>query len=172
MAYAAGASSGNLVLIEEKTASASANLSFTTGITGYDKYVLQWNNFLPATNNTDLQLVFSIDGGANYLAANYDSILGQVNSGGYSQVASTTYIYLNRAQDNTGIPVAGEVTLYNLAGSGVVCVGSALFIAGAGAFGSFIAATSTATAVNAIRVLSSSGNITQGTFKLYGIAKL
>lgn len=170
MAYNEGASSGNLVLIQSQTASNSANLSFTTGITGYDKYVLQWNNFLPATNNTDLQLVFSIDGGSSYLAANYNSVLGQLNSGGYSQVSTTSFIFLGRAQDNSGIPMAGNITLYNLVGSGVVCRGSATFSAGGGVFASFLAATSTATAVNAIRVLSSSGNITQGTFKLYGVA--
>lgn len=171
MAYNTGASSGNLVLIQEHVASASASLTFTTGISGYDNYVLQWNDFLPATINTDLQLEFSIDGGASYIVTNYDSVLGQVNSGGYSQVSTTAFIYLGRAQDNSGIPVAGSITLYNLVGSGVVCRGSATFTAGGGIFASILAGTSTATAVNALRVISSSGNITSGTFKLYGVQK-
>ena len=62
----ANASDG-ITLISSQTASASASLSFTTGIDStYKAYKFVFVNIHPATNDTGLQFNLSTDGGSNY----------------------------------------------------------------------------------------------------------
>jgi hypothetical protein len=54
-------------LLSTQTASASANISFTTGIDStYDEYIFKFINIHPSTDNVALQVNFSTDGGSSY----------------------------------------------------------------------------------------------------------
>jgi hypothetical protein len=63
----AGVPTGSLILLSTQTASASATISFTTGLDStYDEYVFKFINMHPATDNSNFQFNFSTDGGSNY----------------------------------------------------------------------------------------------------------
>jgi hypothetical protein len=56
---------GTLVLLSTQTASASANISFTTGIDStYDEYIFKFINIHPSATNSHLQFNGSTDGGS------------------------------------------------------------------------------------------------------------
>jgi hypothetical protein len=58
---------GNMVFISSQTASNSASISFTTGITStYKEYQFYFVNINPATNDVRFQFNLSTDGGSNY----------------------------------------------------------------------------------------------------------
>src|SRR5210317_2146289 len=58
---------GNQVLISEQTASASASISFTSGIDStYPIYRFEFIDIHPSTNDVDFQFNLSTDGGSNY----------------------------------------------------------------------------------------------------------
>jgi hypothetical protein len=49
---------GSLTLISSQTASASASISFTTGIDStYDEYIFKFINIHPAVDNSDFNLI-------------------------------------------------------------------------------------------------------------------
>ena len=61
------ASPATLVLLSTQTASASANISFTTGLDStYDEYIFKFINIHPATDNVEFQFNMSTDSGSNY----------------------------------------------------------------------------------------------------------
>jgi hypothetical protein len=63
----------SLVLLGSQTASASATLDFTSGLTSaYDLYEFDLVTLLPATDGVSLQLLVSNDGGSTWNSANYD----------------------------------------------------------------------------------------------------
>jgi hypothetical protein len=56
-----------ITLISSQTASASASISFTSGLTStYKAYKFEFINMHPATNNVLFQFNLSTDGGSNY----------------------------------------------------------------------------------------------------------
>jgi hypothetical protein len=56
-----------MVLLSTQTASASASISFTTGIDStYKEYMFIFNNIHPATDNAHFQFNFSTDAGSTY----------------------------------------------------------------------------------------------------------
>jgi hypothetical protein len=58
---------GSLVKIASTTASASASISFTSGITSaYKEYLFIFNSIHPATDGTQFQFNLSTDSGSNY----------------------------------------------------------------------------------------------------------
>ena len=63
----AGVPTGSLILLSTQTASASANISFTTGLDStYDEYVFKFIDIHPATDDSSLSFNMSTDGGSNY----------------------------------------------------------------------------------------------------------
>jgi len=77
--------SGSLTLLSTQTASASATISFTSGIDStYDSYVFKFYNIHPATDNT--QFAFQGDTGTN---TNYNQT-----------IRSTTFRAFNREPDD------------------------------------------------------------------------
>lgn len=58
---------GNLILLSTQTASSSASISFTSGITSTHKeYIFIFNNIHPANNNVKLTFQASTDTGSSY----------------------------------------------------------------------------------------------------------
>jgi hypothetical protein len=73
------ASNATLVLLSTQTASASANISFTTGLDStYDEYIFKFINIHPATNAASFQFNFSTDGGSNYNVTKTTTILEHI----------------------------------------------------------------------------------------------
>ncbi len=163
-------------LIQAQTVSSVASVSFTTGFT-YKNYKLIWYNYLQATNAENMLLLLSQDGGATYATTNYLSGIkvSGYNNGGFAAATSTAASIISWTLDNTQTPTAGEIELWQL---GIASSTVFPFVNGlVSQTNSNIPITgiintwySGATApINAIQIAPASGNITSGTFILYGI---
>lgn len=182
-----GADGGSMVLIQTNTPSAAATSDFTTGVTGYDSYLLQVVNLVPATNGADLQLLMSVNAGSTW-QANASSYAYQVNSQG----ANSSTDYSTSSTGAAFILVSGGTnTISSTSASGGVqgsiqCCGfssatqtkalvAALTYGGTVAYGRVSAmgvgqsSTLQGSAVNGLRIQFSSGNIASGTLRLFGI---
>lgn len=166
---------GNKVLISSQTASASSAINFTTGITGYDNYYLEYYQVINATASQPLLLQFSTDGGSSYSNSGYTTsgyLAYSVNLISRVNISTAGCMLSDNVDNSATVPTDGYCTIYNLANTsyhkitnsfGNMNVGTAIAQFGMGS------RWSTTTAVNAMRVLAASGNITSGSFKLYGI---
>lgn len=178
-----GAGGGSLVLLEQHTASASASLDFTTWYSStYDDYLIEVLNILPATNAANAWLQVSTNGGSSYdtsgiyqTAAFRWSKTGTAVAGSASSTAFllTTAGMLNTATDGG---LTGTLWLTN-PGNGTMWtlfrgeVGWMEQVAPEIVGGKSVGAYKSTTAVNAFRLIMSSGNITSGLARVYGIAK-
>lgn len=173
------ATSSAWVLISTGTASSSASIDFTGLSTTYSAYKIIYNNVYPGTTGTQLTMLFSTDNGSSFITSNYQYTGMAQATGAYAATASTnsSSILLSNSVaffTVTNTVGSGEITLFNPAGSqatklishtGCSYVGSSPVPATYTTMGMYV----TASAVNAIRLQMSSGNIGTGTFKLYGI---
>lgn len=179
---AAGGSgaTGSLVYLEHQDASASANISFALdSYTDYRGFMIVIENLLPATDNVELWVRFSTDGGSTFDANVSDY------QWSYTGVTLTTGISTGDAADSE-ITIAEQVSnAANETLSGVVWVFDPHT---AGNRTSLVAdvrlinQASNPSKINAqgvrlaqqdttdIRFLMSSGNITSGRFILYGLS--
>lgn len=178
-----GGSAGALVLLEQHTAVASTSLDCVSAFTTtYDDYLIELINLIPATGTVSMYLRASIDGGATFVTTGlYSFSQFLAGSGGFSAAGgavSTTQFNIGgtitASQLNGGI--SGTIKITNpLGGASYTRIASDCgFRAsndsqwykwlGEGVF-------QTLTPVNAIRVFTSTGNITSGTIRVYGIAK-
>ena len=184
----ANASGGTLILLSTQTASASATISFTTGLNStYDEYIFKFINIHPATNGVQFQFNMSTDSGSNYnvtkTTTNFRAIHDEGDSAtaltyetGYDLAQSTAFQALveNIGNDNDQ-NLGGSLTLFNPSSTTYVKhfisttqvtqsddYSMNYFTAGYG---------NTTSAVNAIRFQMSSGNIDDGIIKLYGVKK-
>jgi hypothetical protein len=173
-------------LIQSQTASASASIAFTTGINStFSKYIFEFINIVPASNSKGFQCQVSVDGGANYVGANY---LGMVWAGSNS-VALASYTAATgqinfcgnyNADVNWGAinsaakGICGSATLYNPSSSAAnktidfnvnYTVQDSTFAKSEGAS----SCNNSTTAINAIKFFFDSGNIASGTIKMYGV---
>jgi len=183
----ANASGGTLTLLSTQTASASATISFTTGLDStYDEYIFKFINIRPATDNVDFQFNLSTDSGSNYNVTKTTTAFvsyhneSDTDTGlAYNVLAdlaqSTSYQILSNGNGNgSDESTSGSLTLYNPSSTTYVkhFISSVnryfydnysgnIFTAGYG---------NTTSAINAIRFQMSSGNF-DGDIKLYGVKK-
>lgn len=176
-----GGGASALTLLEQHTASASASLNFTAAISStYDEYMIEFLNLIPATNAINFYMRMSTDGGATYdSGANYSYVAFGLNRFGSAPTgvdSGGTQIQLNKsAIDNTSTAgISGSIRLFNPGSTSVHknitgqlngLTGGALEIE------SVTGWYRSTTAVNAFQFLTSSGNITSGTIRVYGVAK-
>jgi hypothetical protein len=179
-----GSPSGNggLVLLEQHTASSSASLDFTTAISSlYDEYLVEGLNLVPATNGVGPKLRVSTDGGSSYdSGSNYQwstfryvnvaSAVGGSTSDTSIDLALNDGGSVSNTASNGGVsftfrlinPLSGSMFTKVIAGNGnIINVVN-------GMFGGDYKST---TAVDAFQVFMSSGNITSGTVRVYGLEK-
>lgn len=174
---------GGLHLLEQHTASSSATLDFTTFTsTTYDEYIFEFISVVPATDSTDFYIRMSTDGGATFdTGANYGTTLfahavaGTANSGNN---ADTKIMIRNSGEISNSAArggVNGELRLFDPLGTtsykrviGNFTYWNSSSFASKATLGAIYSSTS---AVNAIRFFFSSGNITSGTIRVYGINK-
>jgi hypothetical protein len=178
--------SDGITLISSQTASASASISFTTGIDAtYKAYKFVFSNIHPSNDDVLLNVNFSTDSGSNYNVTKTTTFFEvqhdeadtatslQYNTGAdLAQSTGDQRIMFSLGTDNDQ-SCAGTLTLFNPSSTTYVkhfistCTvyhnansASQAYVAGYG---------NTTSAVNATRFQMSSGNIDAGTIYLYGI---
>ena len=183
---------GNMVLLSTQTASASASISFTSGITSaYKEYLFIFNNIHPSTNGTDFNFNLSTDGGSNYNVTKTTTIFNAYHyendsSSNLAYIASNdlaqstayqrimTFGDLSNADDHA---LSGTMQLFNPSSTTYVKHFISTVSLAGGADGTvqyenndFMAGYgNTTSAVNAIDFKMSSGNIDDGTIQMFGI---
>lgn len=160
------------VLLNTLTASASATLADTTSLTSsYTAYDIVFENLLPATVNTTLQL--QVQSGGTFQTTGYTGVNFSVGSG-TTIINPTTFIQISQATavQNTGNGVSGTVRIYtpSTATAPKAITGQAthyntVLYALCMISGSWQANG----AVTGFQVSFSSGNITSGVIKIYGV---
>ena len=185
-----GSSGASEVYLGTFTASNAATLDITTGFSSsYNNYRLYLEGIVPATDATSLLMRMDTNGGASFDAGatDYDTASRGLQSGGGAEDynAATTEIRISGGTTGIGNTtslggVNGVLTLHNINSvSGQKCATwqAGYFASAGGAFvgmGGGVGATNSATlrdaAVNAVRFLINTGNIT-GTVRMYGIRK-
>lgn len=164
-------------LLATLTASASASLADTTSMTSaYSRYRLVIENLVPATDAQDFELKYNVGGvqSTNYLSTRLVATEATTVSG-----ESTTHIKISGATtvDNTAANggLCGELIIWNPSSTTTkkLLTGQTFHINDAGTH--MLACTISAiwtgsnAAVTGFQVAASSGNITSGTIKIYGL---
>jgi len=183
----AGVPTGSLILLSTQTASASASISFTSGIDStYDSYVFKFYDLHPSNNNVPFQFNMSTDGGSTYAVTktstfflayhlesnDADTFFGYSAAEDLAQ--STDFVTIStNSKNDSDIGISGSLEIYNpsssvfvkhfmarTSGSNRLNYQMDVYSAGYG---------NTTSAIDAVKFVMSSGNIDSGTIKLYGI---
>jgi hypothetical protein len=185
-AYNASVATGGMVLISSQTASASASISFTTGIDStYKEYQFYFINMHPATNGAVFTFNLSTDSGSNYNVTKTttafeafhdeaDTTTSLTYRTGDDLAQSTAFQRLSDAIGNgNDESLSGTLTLFNPASTVFVkhfIANTNLYYDANYSINHYTAGYgNTTSAVNAIQFKMSSGNIDDGTILLYGI---
>ena len=186
-AYNAAIATGNMVLISSQTASASASISFTTGIDStYKEYQFYFINIHPS-EQADFTFNMSTDSGSNYNVTKTSTVFrayhlpdGSSTSLAYDTgagLAQSTGEQITTSSSDLGTgnidSLSGTLCLFNPSSTTYVKhymsdinyidyedITLNCFISGY---------CNTTSAVNAIRFKMSSGNIDDGTILMFGI---
>ena len=177
---------GSMVLLSTQTASASASISFTSGIDStYKEYLFIFNNLHPSANSAELQFNLSTDSGSSYAVTKTSSYFhAEHNEAGSSTdltyltsrdlAQSTAYQTLHQGTgtDNDQ-SVSGYMHLFEPSSTTFVKhfisqissykdddFNQNTFVAGYG---------NTTSVINAIDFKMSSGNIDDGTIQMFGV---
>lgn len=171
MAYDAGASSGNLVLLSSQTVSGSSGITYTSLITSeYTDYVLRCVGVTGAGCNNLLSNYSSDNGGSwlgggNYNGAGYE--YGHDGGGFFNQNARDNYVII---QDMTG---GNQYALCNYFGINLnlqpfVTIQTGTTNLANGWQYQFVYSSNVI--VNAMRIIPDAGTFS-GSFKFYGVQK-
>ena len=185
-AYNASLGVGGMTLISSQTASASASISFTTGIDStYKEYQFYFINIHPATDATNFEFNFSTVSGSNYNVTKTTTAFRAVHDEADTTTALTYRTAEDLAQDNAFQRIASDVgngadescsgtlTLFNPASTTYV----KHFIATTNNYtsgnfsieGFYAGYGNTTSAINAIQFKMSAGNIDDGVILMFGI---
>ncbi len=184
--YNASVATGNMVLISSQTASASASISFTTGIDStYKEYQFWFINMHPATN--DVRLVFngSTDGGSNYNVTKTTTAFYALHTENDVSTSLTYQTGLDLAQSTDFQAVTNSIgndndqsacavlTLFNPSSTTYVkhftIVADTCDESDTQINHYFAGYFNTTSAINAVQFKMFSGNIDDGTILMYGI---
>lgn len=169
------AARGNsLVLLETETASASTSLDFVLN-TAYDDFILLINNLKPATADAALWLRLSSDN-VTFFSSGYRWVRTNVTDAPATSIDGSSsdakIMMLNAVGGTDGKQASGQVRLRAISALGVraewtlsTTTLAGVFYQGDGA-GAYEAA-----AAGYARLLFSTGNITSGVARLYGVKK-
>lgn len=179
---AAGSGGGSLVFISSQTASSSSTVNFTGLNSTYDVYMIQFSKVKCATNGVSLYARVGAGGGPTYQSGASDygySVFYHNINGTYSQTQSISSSFMQISSGN----LIDNTTTYSASGSFFIYAPSSTseyknFLSSimhrGQNFAGFSVCTSggvynSTTAITAVQFLMSSGNISSGVFKLYGI---
>ena len=185
-AYNAAVATGNMVLISSQTASASASISFTTGINStYKEYQFYFINVRPATDNVNFSFNLSTDSGSNYNVtktttyivtfaneANNDTVFAYDTAKDSAQDTGFANFVTNQG-NGADECFSGSMQLFNPASTTYVkhfITNTNGYLSSDYSVENFIAGYgNTTSAINAIQFKYTSGNIADGTILMYGI---
>jgi len=165
---------GAMTLISTQTASNSSSLIWS-GLSGYNQYVMLFNNLLSSGTPSTLNFNFGTGAGPTYISSNYTdcTIRGQgaapTGDGGSGRAAG----YLVNYGSATSLRLSGFCAINGMTALGQVSFMSNWQISSTGSVGagtSWANVASGGAAITAIRLQFSTGNITSGTASLYGIS--
>jgi hypothetical protein len=159
------ASYPGLVYLNTLTASNSASISDTSSITSaFNDYLLVFDNILPATNAVALEL--QIQEGGAFLATNYVQAVS----------AATTYFDLSQGTvlaNTANRGFCGSIYLYNVNAAAARFMGGTCVFSNSSATISALTLgglqTATTNPIRGVQILASSGNLTSGSVRIYGI---
>ena len=178
--------SGSLILLSTQTASASATISFTSGIDStYDSYVFKFINIHPATDSTEFSVGFR-DGDTAYDAVKTTTAFVAVHNEADSEAALNNRSGNEGLAQNTGFQVlnlnigngndeslSGELTLFNPSSTTFVkhfIAKTQYYQDGDASLNYYIAGYNNVTAaIDGVQFKMNSGNIDSGTIKMYGV---
>ncbi len=165
-------SAGSMVYLGTQTASNSASLTFTTGISSkYNDYMLLITALLPATGNNTI--IVQINSGSGYLSSGYLSGLDRIayNNTVLANATSTAGFVIGGSLINAGSGLCGVTYLYNMTSAGFVNSTStaSMYQNGSLTMGFGAGIYNTDITVSSFQVLAITGNLTSGTVSLYGI---
>lgn len=180
---AAASAGDSWVLLSSQTASASATIDFSNLLDGtYLNYVLVISGMVPATNNTTPYLRVGTGAGPSWKsgASDYQWAQGVCEATGSGYNGTGTNAAAQIAMSYAGITGAtthsfnAVLYIYNatntstwkhINGNGSYIRNSSTLLTSFHIAGTYVSTT----AITSLRLLMSSGNISTGTFKLYGI---
>lgn len=190
-AFPASLPTGSLTLIKSITASSSASIEFINGTSGvvldgtYLSYVFSFIDIHPQTDNVFLTFNLSTDGGSNYNVTKTttyfrarhdeaDTTTSLAYLGTHDLAQSANFQYLSGDTGN-GVDESCVGTLYLFNPSSTTYVKHFISTFNSYRFNDFTGNEfsagygNTTSAINAIKFQMSSGNIDDGTIKLYGV---
>ena len=184
----AAVTTGSLILLSTQTASASASISFTSGIDStYDSYVFKFINIHPSNDGARLEFQGSTDGGSNYgltitstafWARHFedDSAASLSYNADHDIAQGTTYQSITHAIGNEADESAsGSLTIFNPSSTTFVkhfIASSSTYLYLPGEYNTYHAGYFNITsAINAFQFRMTSGNIDDGIIKMYGVKK-
>ena len=182
---------GNLVFISRSTASSSASVSITSGISStYKEYIFMFNNIHPATNLQGFLFNGSIDSGSNYNVTKTTTLYrarhkedgssgelsGYDTSRDMAQGTGGTYLNALLSNDADG-SFSGYLHLFDPSNTTFVkhfiAVTSEMSTYGDSTVGPHNIFTAgyfnTTSAIDAVNFAMESGNIDSGTIDMYGV---
>ena len=171
------ANGSSMALLSTKTASASATIDFTTELDStYNRYVIHFDDVVPATNGALLQT--RISQASTWVTAGYYWAVNGVHQGSANvpvgDIAATHMRIGTSLSTSAGYACSGELTITSPSSTTLYKTihGQCQFqnTANGVTMQTFAGYHLTSTAaLDGFRFLMDSGNITSGTFKLYGI---
>lgn len=175
--WTAASAVAGLILIAEQTASSSATISFTSGLTAYNVLYIVATQVTPATNTALLLMEMSNNGGSSWITSGYTGVCNNAayNTGTLTNTNSTAAWALsgplsNGSSNNT---LNAVFTLHgvNQANQSYITGTCSYYDTTASAVSmGIIGGASGGNGVNAIQFLMSSGNIATGRFSVFGVA--
>lgn len=177
------AGGGAWTYISSATASSSASITFTGLSSSYFAYAIYMSDVVPATDNVELWMRLSDDGGSTYEADTGDyqwQMSGSQGAGSQIQDGSTSDTKMVLTGNTSAVilgtgteeQLSGRVVIYDPSTSQPTKITGELYWKNSGAqstvatCGGIFAGTA---AADAVQLLMSSGNIASGNFKLYGL---
>jgi len=177
---------GNLKFISRSTASSSASVNITSGLTStYKEYIFIFNNIHPATDGAKFQFNLSVDSGSNYNVTKTTSFFHAFHTEdgsstvlayrGAADLAQSTsdQVLFWEVDNDADSGASGYLHLFDpssttfvkhfigqTSGVGNSTTAGNQYVGGYG---------NTTSAVDAIQFKMSSGNIDSGTIDMYGV---
>jgi hypothetical protein len=173
-------SAGAFVKIGTATASSSATISFTGLSATYLYYQLVLVSVIPQTSTANMLMRFSTNNGSSYDSTSghyeYQAVysLASNSTTTIGSTSATSFIICNSMGTNANTGANGFINIYNPSQANDIGItfevvypfSSATSWNGGSGSGLYLVTTG---AVNALQILMSSGNISSGTFELYGV---
>jgi hypothetical protein len=181
---AAGGSSGLSDVLEQHTASSSSDLQFTSWYSStYDHYIVDVVSLVPATNGTTIRLEWSVNGGSSYVNTGNAYLDSSYAASATGSGPTGTNFGQNFLYIGSGDGISNSASGWGVSGTfHIVSPGSALYKQFYGQGATYSSAGpvnvwmkgslfNNSNPTNAFRVFAASGNLANGTVRVYGIKK-